>query len=271
MDEADEEGAPELAQAPPEREEKEREVAPLRVSLYARAAERDLARHFHAVRLSKSQRPDSVAARGKPLILYFNHPSWWDPLIGLLIAQHIFPERRHYAPIDVGAPSRHRFFERLGFFGVEAGTPRGARRFLTLAQTILARPDAALWVPAEARLSDPRERPVQLRSGIGHLASRVRQAVVLPLALEVPFWDEPLPEALARFGEEVPIGDADLGASDWTAVLENQLESTLDALAAESLARDSSRFETLVDGGVAAAGGVSGIWRRFKARLTRPS
>ena len=242
------------------------EVSPLLVSMFGRYTERYLARHFHALRLSKAQRPDPVAIRGKPLIVYFNHPSWWDPLVCLQLAAQFFPGRRHYGPIDAAALGKYQFFERLGFFGVEPGTARGARRFLAVSQEILGRPDTALWIAAEGRFTDPRERPVRLRSGIGHLATRVRQAVLLPLALEYPFWEERSPEALARFGEEIAAGDADLKASDWTPILESHLETALEALAVEALARDRSRFDVLL-GGSAGVGGVYDAWRRLKARF----
>jgi 1-acyl-sn-glycerol-3-phosphate acyltransferase len=241
-------------------------VSPLLVSMFGRHCERYLARHFHAVRLSKSQRPDPVALRGKPLIVYFNHPSWWDPLICLQLAVQLFPDRTHYGPIDAKALSKSRFFGKLGFFGVEAGTARGARRFLAASQEILSRPGTALWIAAEGRFTDPRERPVQLRSGIGHLATRIRDAVLLPLAIEYPFWEERNAEALARFGQEIPTGDADLAASDWTPILEDGLESALDALAGEALGRDPLRFEVLL-GGSAGAGRIYDAWRRLRARF----
>ncbi|HEY0556925.1 MAG TPA: lysophospholipid acyltransferase family protein [Thermoanaerobaculia bacterium] len=241
-------------------------VSPLLVSMLGRYCERYLARHFHAVRLSKAQRPDPVAVRGKPLIVYFNHPSWWDPLICLRLAAELFPDRTHFGPIDAQALGRYRFFEKLGFFGVEAGTARGARRFLAASQEILSRPDTALWIAAEGRFTDPRERPVRLRSGIGHLAARIRDAVLLPLAIEYPFWEERHPEALVRFGQEIPTGDADLAAADWTPILEDGLESALDALTQEALGRDPVRFEVLL-GGSAGVGGVYDAWRRLKARF----
>src|SRR5207253_10605254 len=50
------------------------------------------------------------------------------------------------------------------------------------------------WIAAEGQLTDPRVRPLRLRSGVGHLAARVRQAVLLPLALEYPFWEERTPD-----------------------------------------------------------------------------
>ncbi|HSU83142.1 MAG TPA: lysophospholipid acyltransferase family protein [Thermoanaerobaculia bacterium] len=241
-------------------------VSPLLLSMFGRYCESYLARHFHAVRLSKTQRPDPVAIRDKPLIVYFNHPSWWDPLVCMQLAAHLFPERRHFGPIDAAALQKYRFFEKLGFFGVEPGTARGARRFLAVSQEILAKPDAALWIAAEGRFTDPRDRPVQLRSGIGHIATRVRNAVLLPLALEYPFWEEKNPEALARFGEEIPTGDADLPAADWLPILEDCLESVLDALATEARCRDLARFEVLL-GGSAGVGGVYDAWRKLKARF----
>src|SRR3954468_17281141 len=241
-------------------------VSPLLLSMFGRSYEGYLARHFHAVRLSKGQRPDPVAIRDKPLIVYFNHPSWWDPLLCLQLAARLFPDRTHYGPIDASALGKYRFFEKLGFFGVEPGTARGARRFLTVSQEILSRPDTALWIAAEGRFTDPRERPVQLRSGIGHLASKVRNAVLLPLAIEYPFWEERSPEALARFGEEITSGDADLAAADWTPILEDCLESVLGALATEARCRDLARFEVLLEGS-AGVGGVSGAWRKLRDRF----
>ncbi len=243
------------------------EISPLLLSMFERYAGRYLARHFHAVRLSQAQRPDPMAIRGKPLIVYFNHPSWWDPLVCLRLAEQFFPDRKNYAPMDASALSKYRFFERLGFFGVELGSARGARRFLSVSQRVLAQPDSALWIAAEGQFTDPRTRPVRLRSGIGHLAVRVRQAVLLPLALEYPFWEERTPEALARFGEEIPAGEAGLKASDWTAVLETRLQAALDSLAADALARDPGRFDVLL-GGTAGVGGVYDAWRRLKARFT---
>ena len=262
MEEEEVEGAPEQDRDPPEREGKPSEISPLRISRHAGEGERQLSRSFHAVRLSKSQRPDPVTLRGRPLIIYLNHPSWWDPLICSQLARELFPERRQYGPSDASTAGQYRSFARLGFFEVESGSARGARRFLTLAQELLSQADAALWIPAQARFGDARERPVRLHSGIGSLASRMRQAVLLPLALEVPFWEAPLPEALARFGEELPAGDADLRAGDWTEVLEDRLRSTLEALAAESLARDPARFDVLLAGG-GETGGLGQAWRRF--------
>src|SRR5271165_2600213 len=99
-----------------------------------------LQKHFHAVRLSRGTRPS--VPPDLPLIVVLNHPSWWDPLIGVVLAG-LFPERTHYAPMDVKALGRYSFFNKLGFYGVEQGTPRGAASFLRATTAILSQPRSA--------------------------------------------------------------------------------------------------------------------------------
>ena len=177
------------------------QVFALLVRAFTAYATRYLRRHFHSIRLLRATPP--AISPTLPLVVFLNHPSWWDPLVSIFLAFRFFPERTPYAPIEARALSRYRFFTRLGFFGVEPGTARGATTFLRAGQAILAQPNVALWITPEGRFTDPRERPVTLRPGIGHLASRLRTGVFLPLALEYSFWEERYPEALAHFGEPI--------------------------------------------------------------------
>ena len=244
------------------------EIAPLSMPAFRRLGERHLARHFHAVLLSRAQRPDLTAARERPLVVYLNRSSWWDPLACLRLASHLLPNRRHYAPIDQATIGRQALFSRLGFFAVDPASARGARRFLELATRVLEQPGATLWLTAGGALADPRERPVKLQAGLGHLAVRLRHGVLLPLALEYPHWTEPLPEALARFGEEVAVEDAGMRAHGWSAVLAARLETAQDALGAEASARDGARFEVLQEGGGERAGsGLQNAWQRLREAL----
>ena len=96
--------------------------SPWLIRLFTRHVKRFyLARDFHAVRLSRSGRPGPVP--DGPLIVVLNHPSWWDPLVALVLTE-LFPDRAHYAPMDADALRRYRIFERLGMFGIEPGTMR---------------------------------------------------------------------------------------------------------------------------------------------------
>jgi 1-acyl-sn-glycerol-3-phosphate acyltransferase len=216
-------------------------------------------KHFHAVRLSSGSRPDVSA--NSPLIVALNHPSWSDPLIGVILAG-LFPERTHFAPMDSTTLARYSLFSKLGFYGIEQGTGRGAMAFLRTTTAVLSQPKSAVWITAQGRFADPRLRPPRLRPGIGHLVERLSHGIVVPLALEYPFWEEPLPEALARFGEPILIEKEHIqSAAAWAARIETNLAAAQDALMADALSRDPAAFETLVPGQFA-VGGIFDRWRR---------
>ena len=230
---------------------------------FARYTRFYLARNLHTLRLSRAVPPPCPEGF---MVIYANHPAWWDPLTLTVLATGQYPEREHFAVIEAEALSRYRIFERLGFFGVQA-SGAGARRFLTIAQALARRPRAILWLTPQGRFADPRERPLRLAPGLGHLAARLERGVLVPLALEYPFWEERYPEALLRFGEAVDIATLpSRPARDWSQLLAQRLEAAQDALAQEALARDPKAFLPLLRGN-AGVGGVYGLAQRLKARL----
>ena len=220
-------------------------------------------RSFHAVRIARDGLPPKVA--GRPLIVYSNHPSWWDPAVYILLCDKLFPERRGYGPMDSKALGKYGVLERMGVFGVPQDDRRGAATFLRTSLAVLARPAAMLWITAEGGFTDHRARPVVLRPGLAHLARRVPGAVILPLALEYGFWNESRAEALIRFGAPVqPPPDASVAA--WNEALEAALAATMDGLAAQSMARNAGLFQPLVRGGTG-VGGIYDLWRRARAAV----
>nr|WP_255635899.1 lysophospholipid acyltransferase family protein [Azospirillum sp. 412522] len=223
---------------------------------------RRLRRGFHAVRLARPGWP--VLPPGRPAIVYLNHPSWWDPALLIAMGTTRFRGRPGYGPIDGEMLRRYRFMRRIGLFGLEPGRA-GAVAFLRNAEHILGDPRAMLWITAEGAFTDPRRRPVILRPGIAHLVRRMPSALVVPMAVEYPFWDERTPEALVRFGEPVEAAAlADLPVPDIAAELEGRLEAVMDRLALDAQSRDPARFLTLVEGTVG-IGGVYDLWRRARA------
>src|SRR5262245_7040132 len=147
-----------------------------RVRFFTRYFRRWMGRNFHAVRLSNAGKPAEIA--GRPVLVVLNHPSWWDPLMGMILAD-LFACYRHYVPIDAHALKQYGIFEPLGFFGVEQ-TAGGAIAFLRTGTAILSHANHALWVTAQGHFTDPRQRPVNLRPGVAHLVRRLNDAVVLP-------------------------------------------------------------------------------------------
>lgn len=234
--------------------------SPALLRLFAWYARRYIRRHFHALRLLCGAFPEVPPDR--PMIVVLNHPSWWDPLVGLALLRR-FPERAHHAPMDAAALAQYRFFRRLGFFGIERGSVRGAAAFLRQGARILARPRTALWVTAQGAFTDARARPIHLQPGLGRLAVRVPGVVVLPLALEYTHWNDRLPEALAAFGEPVGLEGAPETAEEWTRAAANHLEQALDRLAAASSTREPGRFECVISGRTGVQP-VYDAWRRLR-------
>ena len=98
--------------------------------------ERTLRASFHAARVLGAA-PAELSAR--KLVLYANHPSWWDPIAYMAIARRLLPGRTVYAPIDAAMLAKYGFMRRIGAFGVEQGSARGAAEFLTVCRAALAR------------------------------------------------------------------------------------------------------------------------------------
>lgn len=234
---------------------------------FQRYSIRYVRKHFHAVRLSATSAP--VPEGTEPLLVVLNHPSWWDPLLCFVIAKWMDPTREHFAVMDETALKKYRIFEKLGFFGIDPTSVRGAARFLRTSEVILAESPRTLWVTAQGQFADVRQRPLNLRPGIGHVALRSPHAVIAPLAYEYCFWNERTPEALIRFGPTIRIADhPNRSAEEWTAVIEEAMTSNLDTLNQETMTRDPNRFTTLLGGNVG-VGGIYDLWRRTRAIVTR--
>ncbi|MEI2723884.1 MAG: lysophospholipid acyltransferase family protein [Verrucomicrobiota bacterium] len=226
---------------------------------------RYLRRHFNSLRVSRAG-PRLMKAE-LPLVIYSNHASWWDPLVALLLAGEFLPGQRVFAPMDAAALEQYGFFKRLGAFGVEQGTRRGAAQFLRLARTVLQQPDTVLWLTPQSRFADARERPVSFKAGIGHLPKAAGQLCFVPVAIEYVFWAERLPEILVRFGEpyETCAKGMQLEPQMWTEFFAGQLADTQNALAAEARQRQPDKFRCLWRGH-SGVGGCYDRWRALKAK-----
>ncbi len=220
-----------------------------------------LTKRLHAMRRLG---PPPKTPAGAPVVVYTNHPGWWDPIVMLRLSREYFSDRRNFGAIDADALEAYAIFKRVGLFGVDPDPLKGAAQFLRVSARIVEDPATSLWVTPQGRFSDVRERPLGFRPGLGRLASRHPQAVFLPLAIEYGFWEEPKPEAFVSFG--APVRGADLGDDPNTA-LEARLAETLDTLSTAVAARDPAPFATLLDGGSGVAWYYE-AWRRVKAAVT---
>ncbi|NKC32756.1 glycerol acyltransferase [Roseomonas sp. BU-1] len=219
--------------------------------------------HMRAARVARWGVPGAYGDR--PLVVFANHPGWWDGVAFMLLSQRLFPGRRMFIPMDAAALSRYRFMTRIGVFGVEHGSPRGAVAFLRTARQVLAAPDRMLWMNAPGRFSDVRERPVPIAPGMARLPEMAAEAMFVPLALDYPFWSERKAEMLCAFGPPIPAAELLAQRREARlATLSAALAATMDQLAGDAIARDPARFETLLQG-PEGMGGIYQLWRRLRS------
>lgn len=233
-----------------------------------------LKRHFHAIAVERQGVRDwnemqaTTGDGSVPLIVYCNHPSWWDPMIAHFINRRLMAPRQLYAPIEAAALEKYKVLAKLGFFGVDLGSRRGATDFLTTTATLLQRPAAALWLTPEGRFADARDHDAELMPGLAHLCSRLDRGFVVPLALEYVFWDERLPVCLLRFGEAMSLAEAPSRSKvQWSEELTTRLRTNQTQLAALAVARATEAFENLLRGKQGASGAYD-LARRLRSWLS---
>ncbi|QDU70803.1 lysophospholipid acyltransferase family protein [Mucisphaera calidilacus] len=169
-------------------------------------------------------------ADDKPLIIASNHPSWWDPMVGLVALLRYFPDRPAFVPIDPEGMNQHPIFPRVGFFPVAPNTARGARSLLRHGRAALETPGGLIWITPEGRFVDPGQRPLHLKPGTAALATRVPNATLLPATLDYRFGPNPRPDARILFGQPIEANNRE--PADVHEQLADNLTASLDRLAA---------------------------------------
>lgn len=229
-----------------------------------------LRKSFHTVCLAEPV--PATTPTDAPLVVYLNHASWWDPLVAMHLSTVQTPGRTLFAPFDAKALDRYPVFQKLGFFGVDQETRRGAAQFLQTARAVLEQPNASIWMTPEGRFVDPRDQGADFRPGLAHLVENLARngsnAYIQPLAIEYTFWEERLPEVLCLLGTPIRAADhAGLDKGAWDELLHDRLRVAQQDLAARSIAREVGAFRVLL-GGKEGVGGFYESIRWLKAKLT---
>ncbi len=216
---------------------------------------------FAAVRLRAGARSvlEAVARHEGPAAVLLTHGSWWDPLVGVFLADRFMPARDGCAPIDATMLRKFGFFRKLGLFGIEPDHPGAARAMrdhvlgLFAAQ---ARP--TLWITAQGRFVDPRGE-LELRPGAASVCAGARNAKAACVAIEYPFLLERKPEVVIH-AVEVP-APARPSTAHWHRAMTQAMDAARRALAADITARDVATYETLLS----RAGSVNPVYDLWRA------
>lgn len=234
---------------------------------FARYSRRLIGRRFHALRVVEQSLPMPQA--NESLLIFANHPGWWDPLTAVVVNECLFAPRQFYAPIDGEALQKYAVLKRLGFFAVRKHAD-AAHEFQRTMLSIL-RPEATVFITPEGQFTDVRS-DVPLRPGLAQLLAGLREGIplaVIPMALEYVFWNESTPEILVEFGERVrPATSSDSPpVTVWDQQLRTALRDTQQSLSQRAIARSAEPFRTLV-GGAAGERGIYDVARRLRSWLT---
>jgi 1-acyl-sn-glycerol-3-phosphate acyltransferase len=232
--------------------------------LFARAVRRYFRRHFGSVMIANASLLENAQ---RPLLVYTNHSSWWDLMLRVLLARTFMPQYRHYAPMSREVLERYPILRKIGTFPIDTSSGEGITSFLRTSEAIL-KDGGVLWLTPQGRFADTREFPLRFKPGLATLAMRVPGLTLLPLACEYTHWDERLPEALAHVGEPIIFATPPTNREQVTLQLETALGATMLALQRDSIARDSSRFQTILTG-TRGAGGIYSLMQRLCTRSGR--
>jgi 1-acyl-sn-glycerol-3-phosphate acyltransferase len=225
--------------------------------------ERTLKQEFHALRILRAGSLPQVATNR--IIVYANHPSWWDGVLYVVLARRLFAKFKAFAPIDAKMLQQYAVLARLGAFGVAQNSSQGAADFIETSRAVLRDSGSMMFVAAQGRFADVRERPLQLSPGLAHLADLAPDVVFLPLAVETTFWIEKQPELLISFGQPISASSIlDLAKPERLAFLEERLDDTMNGLRDGSICRDHSQFDTLIEGR-SQINAIYDAWRRLRA------
>jgi 1-acyl-sn-glycerol-3-phosphate acyltransferase len=234
--------------------------------VFARYAARYFRKHMHALRLARWGHPPQ-GTEGQPLVVYTNHPGWWDAMVYILLSDRLFPEMHAHAPMDAAMLERYPIFRRLGAFPVQPNSPAGAAAFLKETRELLTNPSALLFVSAPGRFVDVRARPQGIKAGVSRVPELAPDSLLVPLAIDFVFWEERKAEVLVAFGESLSARElAKLSRSERRERLENTLHTTMDHLQQDAIARDPALFDSLLVSS-SGVGGIYDFWYRLRAGL----
>lgn len=224
---------------------------------------------FHAIRIVTDGLDLARSANtwDHPILIAMNHQSWWDPMIGLALADTLWPARRGIAPMDATQLVKFPILRKIGIFGIHPDDPASMNAMGDfVAQRFAELPRPTLMLTPQGQFADLRA-PLVIRPGTAALAARFTTCRVLSVSIEYHFWLDQKPEVLLRV-QEVPRPEQS-STTSWHRALTQTMESNAAALASLVIARDPAPFTTLIGGSSSGTSPFYNLWNRLRGRDTQ--
>jgi hypothetical protein len=220
---------------------------------------------FHAVRVVSDtiDTLHKVDAAEHPALVLMNHASWWDPLVGVLLADTYLPHRTCFAPMDRAQLERFAFMRKLGIFGIDPDDPDSEPAMRAYVSTLFAQhTQPTLWITPQGRFTDVRE-PISLRPGSASIAARTQLSHVVCVAIEYNFWQDQRPEVFLRFAS----CEAERATTaSWQRSMTITMQANQDELSTLVRKRDPEPFTCLIGGDAARINPVYDLWLRLRGK-----
>lgn len=219
-----------------------------------------LRRAFHAVWWRGVEVFTSEPRR--PLLVYANHPGWWDPLLAFFVVRRT--GRDGYMMGEEKTLRTFRFFRWMGGFSVDRTNARDVAQSVRYAAERLRSPATALWIFPQGEIVPPDKRPVAFFPGAAHIVRRTPACVAVPAAIRYEFADQPRPEAFLDFGPGELLHGAEVrDVAGLTRRLQQRLTERMDALRDAVWERRREGFTLALRGGRS----ISDVYAAATARL----
>jgi hypothetical protein len=184
-----------------------------------------------------------------PLIFYLNHPSWWDGYMAQVLSRIVLGNRfQTFCMMDERELRRYRFFTWAGAFSVNRQDARSALGSVAYVASLLTqRRDRALAIFPQGEITPNDRRPLQLFSGLAHVAQRAGGATLWPVALRYEFRGEQRAEVFIRAGP-AHYARADTDRRALTADAAQRLTAACDTLRDQVIGGQLEAYRVLLRG-----------------------
>lgn len=208
---------------------------------------RKIRRAFAAVHLKGAEHAVPVR-RDVPLVLYANHPAWWDAVLPAILSNQVF-HHDAYAMMEEKQMQQYGFFRRIGCFSVVRDNPRKAVESLRFAADLLRHHSRALWIFPQGTLTSVEKRPLNLYNGTARLLRELGDVTAVPVAFRYEFVDKEWPEVFIAFGKPWHIrSDERVEINMTTDLLQQLLEYEMDVQREDVMEREFEAYQTILAG-----------------------
>lgn len=175
-----------------------------------------------------------------------NHSNWWDFMFGLWLNDYFKVDG--YGMTEHANMLKYGFFRRVGVFSMEKSHPASLRASLDYTTELLQRPGSYVWMMPQGRILCNDTRPLDFQEGLRLLVRRAKRLVMIPVVTRYDFWQDEKPEAAVRIGTHEVVEWSGTSAAGLISHWESRVTAELDALKADLLTQDISRFTMLQRG-----------------------